>query len=103
MICVFYDRDNMINENEAYTTLIHYMPDDPVEGLPEEIKAQGIMVENIPAPERIEDKYPKLIINITTKTFRYEYVDIPKTKEEIVQEQIQDLQIAMANIMGAGV
>lgn len=80
MAMVFYNEENQV-------TLTHYMP----EQLPEEMKAQGVEVGEIPEPEERERKMPVLYINPDTKELWYEYVDRPLTEEERMQEMEQIL------------
>jgi hypothetical protein len=76
-------------------TEIHYQPFDPVYGLKkseEELRQEGILVEIIPQPEFIEGKVPILKYNQTNNTLYYEYEDIPPTKEELLEKEIEQLR-----------
>ncbi|HIG0362438.1 TPA: hypothetical protein ACX96Z_004119 [Clostridium sporogenes] len=53
----------------------------------EELLKEGILVESIKNPERIEGKYYELKVDVNTKKIYYEYKNIPKTKEELLQEE----------------
>jgi hypothetical protein len=74
---------------------IHYQPFDPVYGLKksqEELLQEGILVESIPKPEFIEGKVPVLKYDPTNKELYYEYEDIPPTKEELLEKEIEQLK-----------
>jgi hypothetical protein len=74
---------------------IHYQPFDPVYGLgksKEELLQEGILVESIPQPEFIEGKVPILKYNKDTNTLYYEYEDVPPTKEELLEKEIEQLK-----------
>lgn len=97
MKCLFYEK---VENNIAVITGIHYMPNDPIDGLTEEEKSKGIMIDDIPQAEEIEGKYSILKININTKEMWYEYKDIPLTEEQIKEQRLQALEIAMAEMLG---
>jgi hypothetical protein len=81
-------------DTKARVVLVHYMPDDPKEGLPEDVRAQGIMVDNLPElplPQR--GKTPVLYCNPQTLEVWYELVDRPLTQEEMIQEQNEKIDL----------
>lgn len=87
-------------KEKARVELIHYMPDDPVEGLPDEIKQQGIRVESVPEPpEPKRGKSAVLYCNPKTGELWYEYVDRPLTPEELAQEQSEKLDLIMMALL----
>jgi hypothetical protein len=74
---------------------IHYQPFDPVYGLgksEEELLQEGILVESVPEPEFIEGKVPVLKYDPTNKELYYEYEDVPPTKEELLEKEIEQLK-----------
>lgn len=83
---------------------IHNMPFDDEHGLGKtqaELESIGILVEEVPEPQIAENqRVAGHFINPTTKEIWYEYEDIPPTTEEILQQQINDLNMAMAAILG---
>ncbi|MEJ8546686.1 hypothetical protein [Brevibacillus borstelensis] len=85
-------------ETKARVTLIHYMPDDPKEGLPEEVKRHGIRVNEIPEkPEAVRAKSAVLYVNPETADLWYEMVDRPLTQEEILQQQNEKIDLLLMN------
>jgi len=85
---VFYSLES---ETKSPVQSIHHMPDDPVYGLTEEQKAEGIRVEGgLPAdlPYMI-GKNSQLYVNLVTGELWYEYTDRPLTQDEKIQ-QLQD-------------
>lgn len=74
---------------------IHNMPFHPVYGLKkseEELREEGILLDDIPKPERVEGKIPVPYYNPETNTVYYEYVDRPLTPEEKA-EQLEQAMI----------
>jgi hypothetical protein len=96
-VIILYESET---EERARITTIHYMPDDPVHGLPEEVKARGIRVqkEAIP-PEPVPPigKYVIGYINPTNGDIWYEFFDRPLTKDEEVELLKEQLAQAQAN------
>ncbi|EJE7236808.1 hypothetical protein M5L40_003846 [Clostridium botulinum] len=73
---------------------IHYKPFDEKEGLHEtreKLEEIGILVRDIPKPKQIEGKYFVRFINPKTKEIFYEYEEIPKSKEENLEEKLKML------------
>lgn len=92
---IFLQYDKNIN-GETPIMLIHYKP----ELLPNDILDTGTLVNEIPN-EPIEDrKNASLFINTETQEVYYKLTDRPLTKEELLEDQIKDLQIALAELMG---
>lgn len=81
-----------INNDNALVVTQNFFPFDKVTGIPEEDQIQGIFIEKIPEPIIQDGKNPILHINPNTKEMWYEYVDIPKTQEQIQQEKITALE-----------
>ena len=69
---------------------------------PKELISNGnyITVDNIEEPEQKTGKTALPYCNPETGDFWYEYVDKPLSSEEQLQEQINALNIAIAEIMG---
>ena len=91
-----------ITDTKYSIGLTHYVPFDSVNGMnktPEELKLEGILVDNIPEPKRIEGKSSAMYINPTNKEIFYEYVDIPKTQENLMQERMRSLEQSNAEMM----
>lgn len=99
---------------------VHFMPFDEVNGLgkteaelnnigkiievsEESIENDTFYEEYFGAPQIVDNTYMVVYLEPTTKKLSYEYKPIPerlKTTEELLQEQIQDLTIALAELMG---
>ncbi len=83
---------------------VHYQPFDNANGLgktKETLEAEGcIFVEKLLEPTINNNSIFKLYINPLTKEQWYEYSDIPKTEIELLKQQIDGLNIAMANMIG---
>lgn len=85
--------------------LVHHVPFDEVNGLhktKEQLEKEGILVDSIPEPQQIEGKSPIMYINPSTKEVFYEYIDIPKTKEELQEERITMLEQAINDLILGG-
>lgn len=81
------------NENNDVVSTNH-MPFHEKYGLGktmEDLEKTGYFVESIPEPDNMPSKGPILKFNPTTKTIYYDFVDIPKSQEEILQETITAL------------
>lgn len=88
------------SETKAIVTLIHYMPDDPVEGLPDDIKSKGVYVDSLPEPLPYRrGKSVQLCYNPSTGELWHEYVDRPLTPEELMQEQNEKLDLIMISLL----
>lgn len=84
------------SENRGRVFLIHNMPDDPVHGLPDEVKKTGIHVDYVPEPpEPQRGKRAVLYCNPSTKELWYEMEDRPLTMEELLEEQNEKLDLLM--------
>ncbi len=93
---LFYEKET---DTKAKVMLIYNV--EP----PEELISNGnyIKVENVPEPIQVKGKSTLPYCNPETKEVWYEYVDKPLSSEEQLkelQEQINTLNIAMAEIMG---
>lgn len=91
---IFLGQLNKITEEKYSIGFIHYMPFDNANGLNktiEELKQEGILVDSIPEPQQIEGKQAVMYWNPIDKNVFYEYKDIPKSKEENLEEKIKTL------------
>lgn len=82
MIFVIVNKNNKVE-------FIHFKPFDKVDGLrkaKEELEKEGVLVENIPTPERIDGKQSTLYCNPVTKELWYEYENISKYQGELQEE-----------------
>lgn len=92
IICKYIETDKWIVD----TT--NYRPDK----LSEEDLSRGFLVDSIPEPTEQEGKRPVLYCNPKTKELWYEYEDIPKTKEEILEEKVATIQQALDDLILGG-
>ena len=51
---------------------------------------------DFPQPEDIKGKRAELFYDKETKQLYYEYIDLPKTEIELLQEETQKLKLAIA-------
>jgi len=63
-------------------------------------KAKGIAIENLPPLQEIEGKTPILKCKKSTGEVWWEYDESPVDEIAMLKQQINDLNIALANIMG---
>lgn len=93
-----------VTETKAKVGLVHNMPFDEVNGLhktQEELEQIGILVDEIPEPQiPTGQQVSGMFVNPETKEVWYEYEDVPLTPEQQMQSQIDDLNMAMAALMG---
>ncbi|SKC82885.1 hypothetical protein [Maledivibacter halophilus] len=80
MAIVFYDEKGKVG-------LIHKKP----EKLSKERRSRGIEVLDIPQPQQQEGKKAVLYYDKVNGLY-YKYVDIPKTKEELLEEKVSQLE-----------
>lgn len=67
----------------------------------EEQKLKAVEVEALPAAEEVDGKLAILRANKERNEVYYEYIDKPKEPEiEHLKQQVADINIALANIMG---
>ena len=71
-----------------------------VSSLTEVEKAKGITVEQLPTKEEIEGKQAILKCRKSTNEVWYQYEAKPIDEIAELKQQINDLNIAMANLMG---
>lgn len=91
---IFLGNLKKINDSKIAIGFIHYFPFDKNHGLgktKEELEQEGILIENFPEPEQIEGKHATMYWNPIDKNVFYEYKDIPKSKEENLEEKIKTL------------
>lgn len=97
MIYVEYDKSNRI----VHT---HFMPFDTTDGLgksKEELLKTGALIELPLEPEKQESKIAVMFYNRTDNTAFYKLEDMPiqsKTKEEQLQEQVNQLALTVLQI-----
>ena len=93
-----------ITEEKHQIGFIHNMPFDETYGLHKtqaELEQTGVLVESVPEPSAEEGYQPTgIFVNPVTKDVWYEYEPIPPTKEELMQQQIDEMSVAMAAILG---
>lgn len=68
--------------------------------LSEDQKSKAIIISNLPEKQEVEGKTPVLKCKKSTSEVWYEYEDIQQSYEQVLQERISALEIAMANMMG---
>ncbi|MBO0537900.1 hypothetical protein EXQ27_04115 [Clostridium botulinum] len=81
---------------------MNFYPFHPVYGLgkaKEELEQKGILIENIPEPKYIENKQAIMYWNPADKQIFYEYEDIPKNKDDLLQERLSALEKSNAEMM----
>lgn len=92
---IFLGQLNKITEEKFSIGFIHYMPFDKKNGLgktKEGLEKEGILIENLPEPKQIKGKQAIMYFNPIKKEVFYEYNDIPKSKEEMVQDNFNQLK-----------
>jgi len=95
---LFYKK---ITNDKAIVDIIYYVQ-------PSEIEIASLMMyhdgylakDDILTPQLIKNKQPILYYNPETEKLWYEYVDVPLTKEEDLEQRISDLEAAIAAILG---
>lgn len=100
---IFLGKLTKINTYKMEIGFIHYQPFDSENGLgktQEQLNQEGILIDEMPQP--IDNgKIPLMYYNPMTKTIFYEYIDKPKTQEDIYKElQAQNAQILLALVNG---
>ena len=86
-------RYEWVDENKARVSLTHFMPDDPKEGLPDDVKAKGITVKELPEPpEPQRGKSAVLYCNPMTSEVWYEVEDRPLTADEQREQKNEELK-----------
>ncbi|EML6501660.1 hypothetical protein PIT23_003064 [Clostridioides difficile] len=86
-------------QNIKYVGMIHYKPSI----LGEEDLKSGILVDELPVQQYIENKEAKLFINIDTKEVFYRYTDIKSSIEEKVNSTEQTIADLTFQLMSNGV
>ena len=92
--------------NKAAVELIHFMPDDPNEGLPDDVKAAGITVAELPKPpDPGVGKTAVLYCNPMTSEVWYELENRPLTADEQrgqenkqLRQRIEALETELAKV-----
>jgi hypothetical protein len=82
------------------------MPFDEVNGLGKtqvQLEQEGILVDSVPEPDQVQmqSKNSVMYINPSTKEIWYEYIDIPKTNEQILIEKVDSLQSSLIEAQNA--
>lgn len=78
-------------------TTIHHQPFDPVYGLgktEEELRNEGVLVDSIPEPERLEGKTP--VLKYSGTDLYYEYVDMPVDEITVLKSELENQKQALA-------
>lgn len=91
-----------VTDADLIANCVHHLPFDEVHGLHktvEELNQTGILVENLEDPNAGEYQSSILHVNPNTKATWYEYVDMPKTPEQIQAEKIENLENQTAEYM----
>ena len=87
---------NLLAADRLQVVTTHYAP----ELLTPEKIAAGYLVDNVPESEAIFGKEATLYFNPQTQELWYEYTDIPLTDAEELVQQVNDLNLAIAAIIG---
>ncbi len=98
---MIFIQGNEVEKNKVLISFTHYVPFDKVNGLnktKEELEKEGYLVESIPEPKEL-NKIPTLYLNPETMELFYEYQDMPKSKEELLEEKVILLQNAIDEIL----
>ncbi|WP_315117818.1 hypothetical protein [uncultured Clostridium sp.] len=85
------------DNNEVMIIIYNY--DDLKEDERQELVGKGYLTE-LEVPKPTEENKICILHFTTDRGFYYEYKDIPKSKEELIIEQINSLNIALAELMG---
>ena len=99
---LFYKK---ITNDKAIVDIIYYVQPSETEIASLMMYHDGYLTKNdIPISQSIKNKQSILYCNPETEELWYEYVDMPLTKEEELEQRIADLEAAIAAILGgAGV
>lgn len=82
-----------VDENKAKVSLTHFMPDDPNEGLADDVKARGITVKELPEPPAPQaGKTAVLYCNPMTSDVWYEQESRPLTADEQSEQENAELR-----------
>lgn len=93
-----YIEYSMVGPSRARVTMQMFKP----ENLTAEQKKDGVTLPEVPAPD-FERGVPQLYINPDTLEMWYEYLPHPapeKSREELLQDEVESLKAAMAQLMG---
>ncbi|MCC0681044.1 hypothetical protein LW316_09255 [Clostridioides difficile] len=86
-------------QNIKYIGMLHYEPS----ALGEEDLKKGILVEELPTQQYVENKEAKLFINIDTKEVFYRYTDIKSRLEDKINSTEQTIADLTFQLMSNGV
>lgn len=92
-------RTQKISETDHLVDGIHYYP----EMLDELELSKGYLIEEPPLEETRQGYYTQLHYNPQTGELWYEYIEAPPRPEEIRDQRISDLEVAIAAILGGAV
>ncbi len=81
-----------LEEGKASVDSIHYMPFDPVHGVPQEVINDGILVDELLEVQELEGFRPILYINPNTLEQWVEYEPNQLSPEEIRLKQLEQSQ-----------
>ena len=93
MIYVKLDENNKVGFR-------HFLPFDLEYGIgktKEELEQTGFFVESIPQPEVIVGKAPVLYGDNITKTLWYEYINIPLTPEQLLEQKLTNINLSISD------
>ncbi|WXR61183.1 hypothetical protein WG909_12910 [Peptostreptococcaceae bacterium AGR-M142] len=91
---MIFMQGNEVEENKVLINFVHKMPFDEHYGLKkskEELEKEGYLVETVPEPKEL-NKIATLYLNPGTIELFYEYEDIPKSREVLLEEQVELLK-----------
>lgn len=91
-----------VYKDEFENVCINHKPFDEEFGLGESkevLEKKGFFIENIPPHKEIEGKVAIRKVDFIKKEIYYDYIDNPKTREQLQQEEINQLQLDNSEIM----
>ncbi|MFS1511761.1 hypothetical protein VQL36_04890 [Chengkuizengella sp. SCS-71B] len=93
---VFYERETA---ERGKVGVIHHQP----HLLPASKRAEGIEVESIPEPIKEQGKRGVLYVNPLTSELWYEYVDVPLTTDEELENLKETVDMILLDSLAGGV
>lgn len=103
---IFLGNLTTITTDKQSIGFVHYKPFDPIMGMgetEEQLKSEGALLDSIPSIDQTQinsGKSATMFYNPTKGEAFYEYYDVPKTQEQITQDRLTAVEIAIANMMG---
>jgi len=99
---VIYLSDLTLRDGAVYeVNYVHRKPFDAKDGLgkdPIELEQNGVLVDILPDLEVLPGKTAILYVDKSTKNVWYEYVDKPLTREEELEQRVDDLTLQVAQL-----